>query len=171
MNGQSGVFQVDEKHSATLNIDTGHYDVAKNYEPNPNDNWDKQQSEYHDRYTASNSYRSSPYAYGMSDLSYYGRYSSYPGYGMVWQPYFMDANWSPFQDGGWVFYPGVGYTWVSSYPWGWTPYRYGNWAFIPGFGDLVEKKAIFMKSSGKLVDDVSVCPGSVGCIVLADLLV
>jgi hypothetical protein len=70
----------------------------------------------------------------MGDLSYYGNYMSVPGYGTVWQPYFLDASWSPFQDGGWVFYPGYGYMWVSAYPWGWMPYRYGNWAFVPGFG-------------------------------------
>jgi Family of unknown function (DUF6600) len=56
------------------------------------------------------------------------------GYGNVWQPYFIDAAWSPFQDGGWAFYPGAGYMWVSGYPWGWMPYNYGNWAFVPGFG-------------------------------------
>ncbi|PYX29412.1 MAG: hypothetical protein DMG80_14590 [Acidobacteria bacterium] len=134
VSGQSGPFQVDEKHSATFDIDSDRYDVAKNYASNPDDAWDKQQSEYHDRYTASNSYHNSPYAYGMSDLSYYGNYMSVPGYGTVWQPYFMGASWSPFQDGGWVFYPGAGYMWVSSYPWGWTPYRYGNWAFVSGFG-------------------------------------
>ena len=135
VSGQSGPFEVDEKHSATLDLNSDRYDVAKNYEQNPYDDWDKQQSEYHDRYAASNSYRSSsPYAYGMSDLNYYGSYMSVPGYGMVWQPYFLDASWSPFQDGGWVFYPGAGYMWVSSYPWGWMPYRYGNWAFVPGFG-------------------------------------
>ena len=135
VSGQSGPFEVDEKHSATFDLNSDRYDVAKNYEQNPYDDWDKQQSEYHDRYAASNSYRSSsPYAYGMSDLNYYGSYMSVPGYGMVWQPYFMDASWSPFQDGGWVFYPGAGYMWVSAYPWGWMPYRYGNWAFVPGFG-------------------------------------
>ena len=70
----------------------------------------------------------------MSDLNYYGSYMSVAGYGMVWQPYFLDASWSPFQDGGWVYYPGSGYMWVSSYPWGWMPYRYGNWAFVSGYG-------------------------------------
>ncbi len=135
VSGQSGSFEVDQKHSATLDINSDHYDVAKGFEQNPYDDWDKQQSEYHDRYTASNSYRSSsPYAYGMSDLNYYGSYMSVPGYGMVWQPYFLNASWSPFQDGGWVYYPGAGYMWVSSYPWGWMPYRYGNWAFVPGYG-------------------------------------
>jgi hypothetical protein len=135
VSGQSGPFAVDQKHSATFDINSDRYDVAKGYGLSPYDDWDKQQSEYHDRYSASNSYRSSsPYAYGMSDLNYYGSYMSVPGYGMVWQPYFLDASWSPFQDGGWVYYPGAGYMWVSSYPWGWMPYRYGNWAFVPGFG-------------------------------------
>ncbi len=136
VSGQSGPFEVDQKHSATFDINSDRYDVAKNYEENPYDDWDKEQSEYHDRYAASgNSYSSSsPYAYGMSDLNYYGSYMSVPGYGMVWQPYFLDASWSPFQDGGWVWYPGYGYMWVSSYPWGWMPYRYGNWAFVPGYG-------------------------------------
>ena len=134
VSGQSGPFEVDQKHSATFDLNSDRYDVAKNYEESPYDAWDKQQSEYHDRYSANNSYRSSPYAYGMSDLNYYGSYMSVPGYGTVWQPYFLDASWSPFQDGGWVFYPGTGYMWVSSYPWGWMPYRYGNWAFVPGFG-------------------------------------
>jgi hypothetical protein len=57
-----------------------------------------------------------------------------PGYGNVWQPFFTGVNWSPFQAGGWAFYPGGGYMFVSGYPWGWMPYNYGNWAFAPGFG-------------------------------------
>ena len=43
-------------------------------------------------------------------------------------------GWSPFQDGGWAWYPGYDYMWVSAYPWGWMPYRYGNWMFAPGYG-------------------------------------
>ena len=133
--GQSGSFEVDQKHTATFELASSHYEVAKGFEENSYDAWDKQQSEYHDRYAATGkSYNSSPYAYGMSDLNYYGNYMSVPGYGMVWQPYFLDASWSPFQDGGWVYYSGAGYTWVSAYPWGWMPYRYGNWAFVPGYG-------------------------------------
>jgi len=133
--GQSGQFEVEQKHSATLDLNSDHFEVAKNYEEISFDAWDKEQSEYHDRYASrGNSNNSSPYAYGMSDLNYYGNYRSVPGYGMVWQPYFMDASWSPFQDGGWSYYPGYGYMWVSAYPWGWMPYRYGNWAFVPGYG-------------------------------------
>ena len=135
VDGQSGPFDVEQKHTATFDINSDHYDVAKNYEEMSYDDWDKEQSEYHDRYASRNSNNnSSPYAYGMSDLNYYGNYMSVPGYGMVWQPYFIDANWSPFQDGGWAYYPGAGYMWVSAYPWGWMPYRYGNWEFVPGYG-------------------------------------
>jgi hypothetical protein len=152
----SGEFEVAEKHSAT--IDTakeelgngdlakgelgngdatkkGGFVIAKNYEAEPSDGWDRQQADYHDRYaSAGGSGISSPYGYGMSDLNYYGSFMNVAGYGNVWQPYFIDAAWSPFQDGGWAFYPGAGYLWVSGYPWGWMPYNYGNWAFVPGFG-------------------------------------
>ncbi|HWZ83247.1 MAG TPA: DUF6600 domain-containing protein [Terriglobales bacterium] len=134
-NGQAGQIDIDQKHEATFDLNSDHYEVAKNYQEISFDEWDKEQSEYHDRYASrGNSYNSSPYSYGMSDLNYYGNFMTVPGYGMAWQPYFMDASWSPFQDGGWAFYPGIGYMWVSSYPWGWMPYRYGNWAFVPGYG-------------------------------------
>jgi len=135
----SGQFEVAERHSATVDLsapaqkDT--FVIAKNYEAEPSDAWDRQQNDYHDRYaSAGGSSINSPYGYGMSDLNYYGNFMTVPGYGNVWQPYFIDAAWSPFQDGGWVFYPGFGYMWVSGYPWGWMPYSYGNWAFAPGFG-------------------------------------
>ncbi len=135
----SGQFEVAEKHSATIDLsapaqkDT--FVIAKNYEVEPSDAWDRQQNDYHDRYaSAGGSSINSPYGYGMSDLNYYGNFMTVPGYGNVWQPYFINAGWSPFQDGGWAYYPGYGYMWVSGYPWGWMPYSYGNWAFAPGFG-------------------------------------
>jgi len=147
----SGQIDVAEKHSATIDLsnkdlaknDVANSDpakkntfvIAKNYQDDPSDDWDRQQNDYHDRYaSAGGSTLSSPYGYGMSDLNYYGNFMSVPGYGNVWQPYFIGANWSPFQDGGWAFYSGAGYMWVSGYPWGWMPYNYGNWAFAPGFG-------------------------------------
>ena len=53
---------------------------------------------------------------------------------MMWQPYGVGYGWDPFYNGAWAWYPGFGYTWVSTYPWGWTPYRYGSWTFMPNFG-------------------------------------
>src|SRR6266852_2193421 len=141
----SGQFELAEKHTATIDLakdgadgdparkDT--FEIAKNYEAEPSDAWYRQQTDYHDRYASvGGSSINSPYGYGMSDLNYYGSFMNVAGYGNVWQPYFIDAGWSPFQDGGWAFYPGAGYMGVSGYPWGWMPYNYGNWAFIPGFG-------------------------------------
>src|SRR5262249_342101 len=103
--GQSGPFEVSEKHRARFDLLSQRYELAKKYEEDTDDRWDRQQTEYHDRYTVSRNDVSSPYSYGMSDLSYYGGFSTIAGYGTLWQPYFIDAAWSPFQDGGWAFYP------------------------------------------------------------------
>ncbi len=133
--GPSGTMQV--KKNQTVDFDLSAKDqavLAKNIEKQPYDNWDKQQSDFHTRYAA-NSYNSySPYAYGVSDMNYYGNFFNAPGYGTLWQPYFVDASWDPFMQGAWAFSPGFGYGWVSAYPWGWTPYHYGTWVFLPGNG-------------------------------------
>jgi len=134
--GPAGEFEVAAKHSATFDLaNNDSFALTKNYAQDPYDDWDRQQTEYHDRYATNKTYdMSSPYGYGVSDLNYYGNYMMVPGYGWGWQPYLAGAGWNPFQDGAWAWYPGFGYTWVSGYPWGWMPYMYGNWAFAPGFG-------------------------------------
>jgi len=128
----SGMVKVGKKKMVTFG--TGENDkptLAKNFEEDPYDEWDKQSIEYHDQYSKNNS---TPYGYGYSDLSYYGSYSNLPGYGMLWQPYLAGAGWNPFMDGAWSWYPGMGYMWASAYPWGWMPFYYGNWTYAPGFG-------------------------------------
>jgi hypothetical protein len=146
----AGQFDVAEKHSATILLakedpkedlktdDPAKKDafvIAKNYKDDPSDDWDRQQTDYHNRYApAAGSTIASPYGYGMSDLNYYGNFMTVPGFGNVWQPYFIGANWNPFQAGGFAYYPGAGYMYVSGYPWGWMPYNYGAWAMAPGFG-------------------------------------
>jgi uncharacterized protein DUF6600/FecR-like protein len=133
--GPSGTVQVTKKQTANFDLAAqDRYTLAKNLEKDPYDAWDKQQEDYHQRYLSSSYTNYSPYAYGMSDLNYYGNYFNVPGYGMMWQPYFTGVGWDPFMNGSWVWYPGFGYTWVSSYPWGWTPYRYGSWLFVPNYG-------------------------------------
>lgn len=135
--GPSGEVTVGKKQTASFDLAANDkYEVAKNFEQDPYDSWDKQQEQYHDRYY-SNNYNgggSYPYSYGVSDLNYYGNYYNVPGYGYMWQPYFTGVGWDPFMNGAWCWYPGYGYTWVSAYPWGWMPYRYGSWVFVPGFG-------------------------------------
>ena len=133
--GPSGVVELEKKHSALFELtNQDQYTLAKNVEEGMYDSWDKQQDQDQQRDLQKTAYNNSPYAYGMSDLSYYGSFSSIPGYGMMWQPFFTNMGWSPFMDGAWAFYPGMGYGWVSAYPWGWTPYHYGAWAFVPGYG-------------------------------------
>ena len=132
VSGSSGQVDVGKKHSATFDLaGTSPYSLANNLEPDPYDEWDKQQEKYHQQYRG-NSY--SPYAYGSSDLNYYGSFYNMPGYGMVWQPYLVGAGWDPFMNGAWMWYPGAGYAWISSYPWGWTPYRYGSWTYLQTYG-------------------------------------
>jgi FecR protein len=133
VDGTSGKFNVEKKHSVTFDLEAAdRHTLANNLEPDPYDEWDKQQEKYHQQYSASAS--NSPYRYGMSDLNYYGSFYNVPGYGMMWQPYLVGTGWDPFMNGAWMWYPGFGYTWVSAYPWGWTPYRYGSWAFVPSYG-------------------------------------
>jgi hypothetical protein len=130
--GPSGTTRIEKNKMVSFDVnENDRSTVAKNVQMEPYDEWDKQSVEYHDQYAKNNS---SPYGYGYSDLSYYGAYTNFPGYGMLWQPYFTGVGWNPFMDGAWSWYPGMGYMWASAYPWGWMPYNYGNWMFVPGSG-------------------------------------
>lgn len=71
--------------------------------------------------------------YGVSDLSSYGTWTSYPSYGQCWIPR-VGSDWAPYRMGQWLWIPSAGWTWLSSEPWGWAPYHYGRWAFLPGLG-------------------------------------
>lgn len=108
--------------------------VSKN-EKGPFDEWDKREAEYHQRFApSSSSYSSVPYTYGLADMNYYGSFVNMGGCGMMWQPYLASANWSPFANGMWAWYPTAGYSWVSPYPWGWTAFHSGMWNYCPGAG-------------------------------------
>ena len=133
--GPAGTVQVDRNHTASFDLlDNDRHQLAKNVEEEPFDSWDKRQNEYDELYAAKAQSNYSPYAYGTSDLNYYGNFLTLPGYGMLWQPYLVGAGWDPFMNGAWAFNPGFGYGWVSGYPWGWTPYHYGSWVFLPQYG-------------------------------------
>jgi hypothetical protein len=138
---------VEVKKNQTADFDFASNDkltLAKDIQQEPYDEWDKQQSQYHERYAANSSNSYSPYAYGTSDLAYYGNFFNAPGYGMLWQPYFVGAGWDPFMNGAWAFSPGWGYGWVSAYPWGWTPYHCGTWVFVPAYGWAWQPGGVWM---------------------------
>ena len=135
ISGPDGEVAVEKNKTVNFDLSNNQYRMAKNLEADPYDEWDKAQTQYHDRYTADSAYSStSPYAYGASDMSYYGSYSNVPGYGNMWQPYFAGAGWNPYMNGLWAYDPIYGYGWVSGYPWGWTPYHYGSWTYVPSYG-------------------------------------
>jgi hypothetical protein len=64
---------------------------------------------------------------GEADLSSYGSWSSDPQYGSVWTPSNVDAGWSPYSNGNWVWGGNYGWTYVGNESWGYAPYHYGRW--------------------------------------------
>ncbi|MCU1296655.1 MAG: hypothetical protein JWO91_933, partial [Acidobacteriaceae bacterium] len=83
--GPSGTITVSKNQTALFDlVDQNRHKLAKNLEEDPYDEWDKQQDQYHQRYTSSSYNSYSPYAYGTADLSYYGNFFNAPGYGMMW---------------------------------------------------------------------------------------
>jgi hypothetical protein len=128
---------VDVPHKRTIAFalaDSSEPTVAKSVASNPFDSWDHNASEYHTRLSTVSALSGTPYAFGLSDMMYYGDFATSGGCGMMWRPYFASAAWDPYSNGAWAWYSGMGYSWVSPYPWGWTPYHYGAWSFCPGTG-------------------------------------
>ena len=91
------------------------------------DQWDKNGVDYQKQYSNLRTSNGAMSLYGSSDLNYYGSFVNMPGCGSLWRPYFASAAWSPYDNGMWAYYPTVGYSWVSPYPWGWLPFHSGNW--------------------------------------------
>ena len=101
------------------------YDVVSIPPPDRFDGWVAQRERRLER-VRSQGYVSAEVA-GVEDLDEYGRWSSLPGYGMVWTPTAVEPGWSPYVEGHWVWQDPWGWTWVASEPWGWAPYHYGRW--------------------------------------------
>lgn len=67
------------------------------------------------------------------DLSPYGNWMDYPGYGQVWHPRLED-DFRPYaSNGNWV-YSNEGWAWESNYNWGWAPFHYGRWLYDDMYG-------------------------------------
>lgn len=134
--GPAGAEELARKKTLSFSLADQTQSVGKDIAAEPYDDWDKTATGYHAR-TASYSALSSstPYAYGLNDMSYYGSFADLGGgCGSMWRPYFASAAWDPYANGSWAFYQGAGYSWVSPYPWGWTPYHTGTWSYCGGAG-------------------------------------
>jgi hypothetical protein len=67
------------------------------------------------------------------NLSPYGTWLNYPGYGYVWIPA-VEKGFSPYSTAGHWVWTDEGWLWVSNYEWGWAPFHYGRWYFDDGYG-------------------------------------
>jgi uncharacterized membrane protein YgcG len=132
--GDDGTVNIAKKKTATFNLfSEDEPTIAKDVEKTAFDEWDHTAASYHSGVAAMSAF-GSPYAYGTSDMAYYGSYMNAGSCGTMWRPYFASAGWDPFANGSWAYYQGAGYSWVSPYPWAWTPYHSGAWSYCPSAG-------------------------------------
>jgi hypothetical protein len=68
-----------------------------------------------------------------TNLSPYGQWIDYPGYGYAWVPS-VDSDFIPYSTGGYWVLSDYGWTWVSDYKWGWAPFHYGRWDYDYYYG-------------------------------------
>ncbi len=68
------------------------------------------------------------------ELAAHGQWVYERPYGYVWVPVVTYVDWRPYLYGRWVWYPRLGWTWISAEPWGWTVYHYGRWHWRLGLG-------------------------------------
>jgi len=135
IDGPTGPMDVSKKKTVTFNMaGQAQPQIAKEIAPDEYDSWDQQAAGYHARTASMGAMSSSPYAYGLADMGYYGSFMDIGGCGSMWRPYFASAAWDPYSNGAWAWYQGAGYSWVSPYPWGWTPYHFGSWSYCNGAG-------------------------------------
>jgi hypothetical protein len=78
-------------------------------------------------------YGASSYQTFYDELSPYGAWVNYQGYGYAWVPA-QGAGFTPYSTNGYWTYSQYGWTWVSNYSWGWAPFHYGRWTMDPGYG-------------------------------------
>jgi hypothetical protein len=67
------------------------------------------------------------------ELSPYGLWIEYPGYGYVWIPKGY-PGFCPYGTAGHWVITDHGWAWDSDYPWGWAPFHYGRWDFDNIYG-------------------------------------
>jgi hypothetical protein len=138
LENQAQPVSIHKKQTLTVDLQKpAEYAVANGTEADRFDNWNKEREDYSRTYAENDGYSGPTRAYGLQDLNYYGNFFYANGYGYAWQPYGFAGsmiNWSPYSNGAWMFYPGMGYSWASAYPWGWLPFHYGSWAYLNGAG-------------------------------------
>jgi hypothetical protein len=96
--------------------------------PDEFDNWCLERDRREDSAVAAR--YMSPDIVGYSDLDDYGAWRAVEGYGNVWFPTAVAADWVPYRTGHWAWVDPWGWTWVDDAPWGFAPFHYGRWAYV-----------------------------------------
>jgi len=96
--------------------------------------WNSSREAFHNRYAAGTRYLPSELSEYEAELAYYGQWRHHNNYGYVWVPSGISLSWRPYYHGRWVWYPIVGWTWVSYEPWGWCVSHYGRWHWSVSMG-------------------------------------
>ena len=142
-NGQTLIVSTNANQSVTLNAqDPTLYELSEGIVPNSWDQWnserDQQLAQLNQQadQNSQNNVETETDNSAWNELDSYGDWYDVPGYGQGWAPAGVNANWDPFGDGAWGYYPTMGYTWISAYPWGWWPYHCGAWNWFAGYGWL-----------------------------------
>ncbi|WP_446743166.1 DUF6600 domain-containing protein [Silvibacterium acidisoli] len=142
-----GSAHVSDAHSLSLDLQANHsvhldgngrYQMADSIAPDTWDQWssdrDQALAAMEQNATTARADTGNPDDPGWNDLDYYGDWYNVPGYGMAWAPSGVDTSFDPYGQGAWGYYPSLGYTWISSYPWGWLPYHCGAWNWFDSYG-------------------------------------
>jgi len=138
VDSEAGSQRVTKGHTLSFDASNANdVEIRRNAEADQWDRWVTDRDEViRTGDSATLRYVNSPYTYGLADLYSYGGWYNYAGYGRCWQPWGVGFGWSPFWNGRWAFFPGLGWTWISFEPWGWMPYHFGSWVFSPAAGWL-----------------------------------
>jgi len=137
--GQSLALDVHTNHSVHFDLQTpGQYEQLQSVAADTWDQWnsdrDQDLATLEENATTARASTGNPDDAAWNDLDYYGDWYNVPGYGEGWSPSGVGDNWDPFGVGAWGYYGGIGYTWISGYPWGWWPYHCGAWNWFGNFG-------------------------------------
>jgi hypothetical protein len=77
---------------------------------------------------------------GIEALDGHGNWQDVAGYGVVWFPNKLPADWAPYRFGRWRWLAPWGWTWIDDAPWGFAPSHYGRWLFAGGRWGWVPSK-------------------------------
>jgi FecR protein len=135
LEGQGSAVPVGENQSARSGSDPNGapYTVAQGINGDSWDNWNQDRdqaiAQEASAQTPVRDESANPDNEAWNDLDADGNWYPVEGEGNVWVPAGVGAGWDPYGSGYWGYYPTLGYTWISGYPWGWLPYHCGAWNY------------------------------------------